>query len=105
MRYSLTLASLTLSALALAGGSGALLKPCIGLTAAPVLEEMLPRARAALDIAGTEQVAIDPTRRCIDIQVRTPGTARLVQLLLRGVESPRDAVELRIVEPVAAMGT
>jgi hypothetical protein len=38
--------------------------------------------------------------------VRTTGTARLVKLLLRGLEVPREAVELRVVEaqpaPVAS---
>lgn len=104
MRRSLALSSIAVSASALASGLGTLDKPCTGLTAAPVLEEMLPRARAALDIPGTEQVALDPTRRCIGIQVRTQGTARLVKLLLRGVKIPRDAVDLRVVEPVPAPG-
>jgi hypothetical protein len=49
-------------------------------------------------------VAVDPAIRCIGIQVRTPGTARLVKLLLRGVEVPREAVELRVVPPAAAPG-
>jgi hypothetical protein len=30
--------------------------------------------------------------------VRTQGTARLVKLLLRGMDVPREAVELRVVE-------
>jgi hypothetical protein len=104
MFQSLAVWSVAVVAFAITGGSDALLKPCFGGTAAPVLEEMLSRARAALDIAGTEQVALDPTGRCIGIQVRTPGTARLVQLLLRGVEIPREAVDLRVVETVAATG-
>jgi hypothetical protein len=104
MFHTLALSSVAVIAFAVTGGSDALLKPCSGGTAGPVLEEMLVRARAALDLAGTEQVALDPTGRCIGIQVRTPGTARLVQLLLRGVEIPRDAVDLRVVETVAATG-
>lgn len=103
MLRSLALSSIAVSALALTtSGSVTLAKPCNGLTAGPALEDMLPRARAALDIPGTEQVALDPTRRCIGILVRTPGTARLVKLLLRGVEIPREAVDLRVVEPVLA---
>jgi hypothetical protein len=98
------LSSIALSAFALTSALDTLAKPCTGLTAVPALEEMLPRARAALDIPGTEQVALDPARRCIGIQVRTPGTARLVKLLLRGVEIPREAVDLRVVEPVPAPG-
>ncbi len=104
MLHALALPSLKVVALALTGGSDVLSKPCSGLTAAPVLEEMLPRARTALDLAGTEQVALDPTGRCIGIQVRTPGTARLVLLLLRGVEIPREVVDLRVVEPVPPTG-
>jgi hypothetical protein len=82
-----------------------LAKPCDGRTAVPALEQLLPRARLALDLPGTDQVTLDPTGRCIGIQVRTPGTARLVKLLLRGVEVPRSAVDLRVVEARRATGT
>ena len=104
MLRSLALSSAALAAFVLTPGSHALAKPCDGGIAAPVLEEMLPRARAALDIPGTAQVALDPTGRCIGIEVRTSGTARLVKLLLRGVEVPRDAVDLRLVEPAPPPG-
>jgi hypothetical protein len=104
MLRSIALSSTAVSAFALTSALDTLAKPCTGLTAVPALEEMLPRARAALDIPGTEQVALDPARRCIGIQVRTPGTARLVKLLLRGVKIPREAVDLRVVEPVPAPG-
>jgi hypothetical protein len=104
MLRSFALSSLAVSAIALTSALDALAKPCTGLTAVPALEEMLPRARAALDIPGTEQVALDPARRCIAIQVRTQGTARLVKLLLRGVKIPREAVDLRVVEPVPPLG-
>jgi hypothetical protein len=102
MLRSFASSSIAVSAFALTPAPDTLVKPCTGLTAVPALEEMLPRARTALDIPGTEQVALDPARRCIDIQVRTQGTARLVKLLLRGVKIPRDAVDLRVVEPVPA---
>jgi len=36
--------------------------------------------------------------------VRTYGTARLVKLILRGVEVPRQAVELRVAEVKPAGG-
>jgi hypothetical protein len=36
--------------------------------------------------------------------VRTYGTARLVKLILRSLEVPRDAVELRVVEVKPAGG-
>lgn len=80
-------------------------KPCDGRTAVPALEQMLPRARVALDLAGTDEVTLDPAGRCIGIQVRSSGTARLVKLLLRGVEVPRSAVNLRVVEARRATGT
>ena len=78
-------------------------KPCTGAAAA-ALEELLPRVQTALDLAGTDQVAIDDSRRCIGVQVRTPGTARLVKLLLRGLDVPREAVDLRVVEVTPARG-
>jgi hypothetical protein len=104
MLRSFALSSIALSAFALTSALDSLAKPCNGLTAVPALEEMLPRARVALDLPGTEQVALDPARRCIGIQVRTQGTARLVKLLLRGVKIPREAVDLRVVESVPAPG-
>jgi hypothetical protein len=104
MLRPLALSTIAVSAFALTSGPDTLAKPCDGRTAVPALEEMLPRARAALDIPGTEQVALDPTSRCIGIQVRTQGTARLVKLLLRGVKIPPEVVDLRVVEPVPAPG-
>jgi len=104
MLSSFALSSITVSAFALTSALAPLAKPCDGLTAVPALEEMLPRARAALDIPGTDQVDLDPARQCIGIQVRTQGTARLVKLLLRGIEVPREAVDLRVVEPIPAPG-
>jgi hypothetical protein len=104
MLRSFALSSIALSAFVLTSALDSLAKPCNGLTAVPALEEMLPRARVALDLPGTEQVALDPARRCIGIQVRTQGTARLVKLLLRGVKIPREAVDLRVVESVPAPG-
>ena len=73
-------------------------KPCSGNASVQELEDLLPRASVALALAGTDQVAIDPSRHCIGVQVRSHGTARLVKLILRGVEVPREAVELRVVE-------
>jgi hypothetical protein len=97
------LSSVSVTSLALIAGFHATgTKPCDGLTSVTALEEMLPRARAALGIAATDQVSIDPARRCIGIQVRTKGTARLVKLLLRAVEIPRGAVDLQVVAPPSA---
>ncbi len=100
MRYSLALSCAALSAVALTSSEGRSFKPCGGSTVVAGLEGMLPLARIALGIPGTDQVEVDPTGRCIGIQVRTAGTARLVKLLLRGVNVPREAVDLRVVETV-----
>jgi hypothetical protein len=93
---SLSLACAVAASLALT--TPAYAKPCSGAASVQQLEDLLPRASLALALAGTDQVAIDPTRHCIGVQVRTYGTARLVKLILRGVEVPREAVELRVVE-------
>ena len=79
-------------------------KPCSGTASVQELEELLPRASVALGLAGTDQVAIDPDGHCIGVQVRTYGTARLVKLILRDMEVPRRAVELRVVEVKPAGG-
>jgi hypothetical protein len=101
MRHVLVLASA--AAVALVPSAAASAKPCSHQTGTPALQELLPRVRAALDLAGTDQVAIDPSGQCIGVQVRTRGTARLVKLLLRGLEVPREAVELRVVEVKPAL--
>jgi hypothetical protein len=70
-------------------------KPCappLGVSA----ETLLVRAAVARRVAGTESVTLDAGRSCIDIAVRTPGTARLVELLLRGVKVPPEAVRFRV---------
>jgi hypothetical protein len=79
-------------------------KPCSGAVSDQELEDMLPRATVALGLAGTEEVALDPSRRCIGVQVRSRGTARLVKLILRSMDVPREAVELRVVEVKPAGG-
>lgn len=99
-----TLVLAAAAALALPSAVSASAKPCSGATGVPALEEMLPRVGLALDLPGTDQVAIDPTRRCIAVQVRTSGTARLVKLLIRGVGVPREAIDLRVVEVKPAAG-
>lgn len=101
MSSSLATASAAVAAAALTVTAPAA-KPCSGQTSVPMLEELLPRVRTALDLPGTDQVGIDQTRRCIAVQVRTTGTARLVKLLLRGMEVPREAVDLRVVEVKSA---
>jgi hypothetical protein len=103
MPRSLAIPAAGVAALALASTAAPSAKPCSG-EAAAALQELLPRVRLALDLAGTDEVGLDPSGRCIGVQVRTRGTARLVKLLLRGVDVPREAVDLRVVEVQPAGG-
>jgi hypothetical protein len=105
MRRSLAVTVAAVASVALTATVPAEAKPCSGETSVPMLEEMLPRVRAALDLPGTDQVGIDESRRCIAVQVRTTGTARLVKLMLRGLDVPREAVDLRVVEVKPVRGT
>lgn len=69
-------------------------KPCIpplGVSA----ETLMARAEIARGLAGTRAVSLDGSR-CVNIAVRTPGTARLVELILRGVEVPRESVRFQV---------
>ena len=98
MPRSLALTSAAIASFAFTLTAPAHAKPCSGAASVQELEELLPRAGLALGLAGTDEVAVDPDRHCIGIQVRTTGTARLVKLILRSVDVPRSAVELRVVE-------
>jgi hypothetical protein len=71
-------------------------KPC-GAFASRGADSLLTKGRVAMGIAGTQRVALDPSGSCLHIQVRTPGTARLVALLLRGLAVPADAVRFQVV--------
>ena len=103
MLRTTALASTAVAGVAFIAGLDGAVKPCDGRTDVAALEEMLPRARAALDIPGTDQVSLDAGRRCIGIQVRTHRhRARLVKLLLRAVEVPREAADLQVVAPPSA---
>jgi hypothetical protein len=61
-------------------------------------DELLPRARVALDLAGTEQVGPGSAPGCVAITVRSFGTARLVWLVLRGVDVPAEAAEIVVIK-------
>jgi hypothetical protein len=61
-------------------------------------DELLPRARVALDLAGTEQVGPGSAPGCVAITVRSFGTARLVWLVLRGVNVPEEAAEILVLK-------
>jgi hypothetical protein len=104
MLRSLALWCIALPGLVLTSALDAYAKPCRGAIAVPALEEMLPRARAALDLPGTDQVEVDAASRCIGIQVRSKGTARLVKLVLRGVNVPYGAASITVVEPPTPVG-
>jgi hypothetical protein len=72
---------------------------CSGGFSATDLERLLPMANVALQIPGTQQVSLDNVGRCIRIGVRSIGTGRLVDLVLRGMAVPRRAVLLDLLEP------
>jgi hypothetical protein len=61
-------------------------------------DELLPRARVALELAGTEQVGPGSAPGCVAITVKSFGTARLVWLVLRGVDVPPDAAEIVVIK-------
>ncbi len=71
-------------------------KPCAP-SSAGVSDSLLAKANVALGIAGTRRVAVDPAGACLQIDVTTPGTARLVSLLLRSLDVPQGAVRLHVV--------
>jgi hypothetical protein len=70
-------------------------KPCES-PAGTSAEALLARAQVARRIAGTQSVELDASRSCINVAVRTPGTARLVELLLRGMKVPVEAVRFQV---------
>jgi hypothetical protein len=61
-------------------------------------DELLPRARVALDLAGTEQVGPGSAPGCVAITVKSFGTARLVWLVLRGVDVPPETAEIVVIK-------
>jgi hypothetical protein len=93
--------SLLLLAALHAAGGGAELK-CTGTGLSR--DELLPRARVALDLAGTEQVGPGMAPGCVAIRVRSAGTARLVMLILRGMHLPEDATEIQVSERPVSLG-
>jgi hypothetical protein len=60
-------------------------------------DSLLARGNVAMGIPGTQRVALDASGGCLQIDVRTAGTARLVGLLLRTLEVPGDAVRMKVV--------
>jgi len=83
-----------LAALATAAGNGDFKCNGSGLST----DELLPRARVALDLAGTEEVGPGSAPGCVAITVKSFGTARLVWLVLRGVDVPAEAAEIVVIK-------
>ena len=83
-----------LAALATAAGNGDFKCNGSGLST----DELLPRARVALELAGTQQVGPGSAPGCVAITVKSFGTARLVWLVLRGVDVPPDAAEIVVIK-------
>lgn len=69
-------------------------KPCHPVVAA---EGLLARGHVVLGLAGTRRVGLDPAGACLEIDVATPGTARLAALILRTLEVPDEAIRLQVV--------
>lgn len=67
-------------------------------------EELLPRARVALDLAGTDRVGPGTFPGCVAVTVRSTGTARLVALILRGMRVPEEAAEIEVSERPVSLG-
>ena len=71
-------------------------KPCTSPSGYSA-DSLVSRASLALDLPGTRRVTVDPSGTCLQIEVQSPGTARLVKLILRALEVPRDAVRFQVV--------
>jgi hypothetical protein len=71
---------------------------CQGDYALQELQEFLPRARLGMWLPSTRSVQLNEGIRCITVTVDDIGTARLMELLLRGVAVPRRAVLLQLTE-------
>jgi hypothetical protein len=71
-------------------------KPCTDASQ-PLPSDLLTKAAVAKGLAGTSRVASDAAGSCIDIDVNSVGTGRLVALILRSLEVPYEAVRLHVV--------
>ena len=69
-------------------------RQCHGRYSLEALERYVSRARLALWLPGTRNVALDRDRRCITVTVNSVGGGRLAELIMRGVAVPRSAVLL-----------
>jgi hypothetical protein len=71
-------------------------KPCVE-SSRQIADSVLAKAAVAKGIAGTSRVALDPSGSCVEIDVTSPGTKRLVRLVLRTLEVPAEAVRFQVV--------
>lgn len=71
-------------------------KPCTD-SSQPLPGDLFAKAEVAKGLAGTERVALDASGSCIDIDVISVGTGRLVALILRSLEVPYEAVRFHVV--------
>jgi hypothetical protein len=71
-------------------------KPCVE-SARQVSDSVLAKAAVAKGFAGTSRVALDPSGSCVEIDVNSPGTKRLVRLMLRTLEVPAGSVRFQVV--------
>ena len=69
-------------------------RQCHGHYAAADLQHYLSQARVAMWLPDTRSVNLDPSGECITIRVQSLGGARLAELVLRGVNVPRQSVLL-----------
>jgi hypothetical protein len=69
-------------------------RQCHGHYAAADLQQYLTQARVAMWLPDTRSVNLDPSGECITIRVQSLGGARLAELVLRGVNVPRQSVLL-----------
>ena len=72
---------------------------CHGAYTVAELQEYLPLAQVALQLPGTQAVAMDQERRCLTVTVDGYGSGRMAELLLRGMAVPRTAVLLQLSTP------
>jgi hypothetical protein len=71
-------------------------KPCTP-SSQGAADSLLTKGNVAMWIPGTRRVTVDQSGTCLQIEVGTPGTARLVGLLLRTLHVPHDAVRFQVV--------
>jgi hypothetical protein len=71
-------------------------KPCTD-SSRQLPGDLLARAEVARGLAGTQRVTLDASGSCIEIEVSSYGTGRLVALILRSLDVPYEAVRFHVV--------